>query len=536
MANFKTIHTLYGLEKMAAAEATGTPINITHIAVGDGNGNEVFPSESQTMLVRERFRAAVNRVTQDPNDPTRFTAELIVPANVGGFVLREVGVYDDDGSLFVVGNLPDTYKPDDVEGAFADAVIRVEFLVTNATIVTIVADPNVVVATRQWIINNVTTCSLLPGGLVNQVLRKKSNACGDTEWADPTAVNVTVAAIEEEQTLAALQATVILNTVTTYGLAVYIEGIRLSKGAGLDQWQEAPPPNDVTRIVLGKSYPAGTTILLVQNEPNGASGAPLERANNLSDLLDLPLARLNLDVYSRAQTDALMPSGTVLYMARPTAPSGFLKANGAAVSRTAFAALFAVIGTTFGSGDGFTTFSLPDLRGEFLRGWDDGRNQDPGRGLGSLQLDETRAHSHTGSTATNGQHSHGGSTNTAGSHNHSGTTATAGDHAHFTHNLNASSINPNSSPLSETNTAARLGATGGESNYNIAGTTSTANGGLTSSAGSHSHAFGSNTAGDHAHTISTDLQGNHTHAFTTNATGGAETRPRNVALLAVIKF
>ena len=82
--------------------------------------------------------------------------------------------------------------------------------------------------------------------------------------------------------------------------------------------------------------------------------------------------------------------GEVAFFARTTPPSGWLKANGAAISRTTYAALFAAIGTTFGAGDGRTTFNLPDLRGEFIRGLDDGRNIDNGRGLGSKQGDAIR--------------------------------------------------------------------------------------------------------------------------------------------------
>ena len=90
----------------------------------------------------------------------------------------------------------------------------------------------------------------------------------------------------------------------------------------------------------------------------------------------------------------MMPSGTVLYFAGQTAPAGWLKANGAAVSRTAYAALFAAIGTTYGAGDFLNTFNLPDLRGEFLRGWDDGRGVDPGRRFGFGQADDVRQHYH----------------------------------------------------------------------------------------------------------------------------------------------
>ena len=84
--------------------------------------------------------------------------------------------------------------------------------------------------------------------------------------------------------------------------------------------------------------------------------------------------------------------GEVAFFARSTPPSGWLKANGAAVSRTTYAALFAAIGTTFGAGDGRSTFNLPDLRGEFIRGVDDGRNVDSGRGLGTAQGDAIKTH------------------------------------------------------------------------------------------------------------------------------------------------
>lgn len=88
------------------------------------------------------------------------------------------------------------------------------------------------------------------------------------------------------------------------------------------------------------------------------------------------------------------PAGAVAHFARSTAPAGWLKANGAAVSRTTYATLFIAIGTTFGAGDGSTTFNLPDLRSEFLRGLDDGRGVDVGRELGSAQASANLSHSH----------------------------------------------------------------------------------------------------------------------------------------------
>ena len=102
------------------------------------------------------------------------------------------------------------------------------------------------------------------------------------------------------------------------------------------------------------------------------------------------------------------PAGTVIFYAASAAPSGFLKANGAAISRTAYASLFAAIGTTFGVGDGSTTFNVPDMRGYFPRGWVDNGSIDSGRVFGSTQTDQNLAHTHTTTYDYLGQSGGGG--------------------------------------------------------------------------------------------------------------------------------
>jgi phage-related tail fiber protein len=106
-------------------------------------------------------------------------------------------------------------------------------------------------------------------------------------------------------------------------------------------------------------------------------------------------------------TAAFVPTGSVFHFAASTAPAGYLEADGTAVSRTTYAALFAVTGTTFGAGDGSTTFNLPDLRAEFIRGWDDGRGVDVDRAFGSAQEDALKAHKHDIRVrGSNSSHSH----------------------------------------------------------------------------------------------------------------------------------
>jgi len=100
--------------------------------------------------------------------------------------------------------------------------------------------------------------------------------------------------------------------------------------------------------------------------------------------------------------------GTLIYHSANTAPTGYIKANGAAVSRTTYADLFTAIGTTYGAGDGSSTFNVPDLRGEFMRGWDDSRGIDTSRAFGSAQTDEFKSHSHDGYSNLNLLYSGGG--------------------------------------------------------------------------------------------------------------------------------
>jgi microcystin-dependent protein len=109
---------------------------------------------------------------------------------------------------------------------------------------------------------------------------------------------------------------------------------------------------------------------------------------------------------TKLASGAAVPTGSVFYFAASSAPSGYLEANGAAISRTTYADLFAVVSTTYGSGDGSTTFNLPDLRGEFIRGFDNGKGTDSGRTFGSSQTDSTALPNNPFGTSDPGNHNH----------------------------------------------------------------------------------------------------------------------------------
>lgn len=284
MSYLATITTI-GVAKIADAIANNTPLNLTSMAIGDGNGNPTNPSETDTGLVREVYSGTPNYIDLDPTDASRVICELIVPASEGGFVIREIGVFDEDGDLIAIAQFPAVYKPLPSEGATLDLVARLFLVVSNTDAITLNIDTAVVVATRQWV--NDQLALLIPGGNTDQILTKNSNADGDYEWRDPTDVNVVINIIQEEQTLTASQTVVDLATCTTAGLAVYVEGLRLHP----DDWTATTS----TRVTLATSYAAGSKIFFVQNEPTGAAQF-LERSQNLADLANKETARANLEL------------------------------------------------------------------------------------------------------------------------------------------------------------------------------------------------------------------------------------------------
>lgn len=184
MASFFTLITATGQAKIAAAIAAGTAVSLTHMAVGDGNGNPITPAESMTALVRERYRAAVTNLRQHETNSNWLVAELVIPATVGGWTVHEVGLFDTDGALIAIGSFPATYKPVLAEGSTRELVARIILEVSDTAAITLIVDPTIVMASRQWVADNFSVGKQLPGGTTGQFLRKKSDASGDVEWSN----------------------------------------------------------------------------------------------------------------------------------------------------------------------------------------------------------------------------------------------------------------------------------------------------------------------------------------------------------------
>ncbi|SFW61395.1 Phage tail-collar fibre protein [Pseudomonas sp. NFACC09-4] len=150
-SQFFAILTNVGAAKQANADALGIPWKISEMGVGDANGTDPIPSPSQTALINERRRRPLNQLFIDPANPAVLIAEQVIPDDVGGFWIREIGLYDADGDLVAVANCAPSYKPLLPQGSGRTQVVRVNFIVGSAGNITLKIDPSVVLATREFV-------------------------------------------------------------------------------------------------------------------------------------------------------------------------------------------------------------------------------------------------------------------------------------------------------------------------------------------------------------------------------------------------
>lgn len=150
-AKYFAILTNQGAAKLANATMLGTKLHLTQMAVGDANGALPTPDPAQTALISQKRIAPLNLLTVDPDNASQIIAEQIIPENEGGFWIREIGLYDDDGVLIAVANCPETYKPQLQEGSGRTQTIRMILIVSSTAAVTLKIDPSVVLATRKYV-------------------------------------------------------------------------------------------------------------------------------------------------------------------------------------------------------------------------------------------------------------------------------------------------------------------------------------------------------------------------------------------------
>lgn len=146
---YSVIITTTGAKRLANAAVTGTPIAIAEMGVGDGSGQLPTPKGTNTSLIGERYRGALNKLVIADSDASVIEAEMIMPPQIGGFWLRELALYAEDGECIAVGNMPETYKPLLAEGSGRFQIIRMQLKVSSTAAVELIADPSVILATVE---------------------------------------------------------------------------------------------------------------------------------------------------------------------------------------------------------------------------------------------------------------------------------------------------------------------------------------------------------------------------------------------------
>ncbi|EHT7330697.1 tail fiber protein [Salmonella enterica] len=149
---FKTVITTAGAAKLAAATMPGgKKINLNVMAVGDGGGKLPDPDAGQTQLVNEVWRHTLNKISQDNRYSNYIVAELVIPPEVGGFWMRELGLYDDEGTLIAVANMAESYKPELAEGSGRAQTCRMVIIVSSVESVALSIDSTMVMATQDYV-------------------------------------------------------------------------------------------------------------------------------------------------------------------------------------------------------------------------------------------------------------------------------------------------------------------------------------------------------------------------------------------------
>jgi phage-related tail fiber protein len=178
-----SLPTNVGAAKLAYALANQLTVNISHMALGDGNGAPVNPTAAATALVREVHRAQLNQLYQHQDNPNWLVAELVLPAEVGGWTIREIGLYDVDGALIFVGNHAEQYKPIQSQGSDETKTIRMVILVSSVAAVTLKTDPSTVMATIKYVNDRTPAASAAAPGLVALATAAEVQAGTDAERA-----------------------------------------------------------------------------------------------------------------------------------------------------------------------------------------------------------------------------------------------------------------------------------------------------------------------------------------------------------------
>ena len=404
MTDYYTLLSDAGIAYETACKAAGTPIKLSQISVGDGGGAEYNPAATATALKREVWRGPLNALFQDEKNPSWLLAEVTIPPEVGGWYVREAGIWTDSGILYAIVKYPESFKPVlATSGSGKEFYIRSIFETSNAELVTLLIDDTVVKATRAWVTGFVAD-------ELAKLDRKQSVRVAATG-------NIVLSGAQQIDGVAVTAGQRVLLPLQT---AARENGIWI---AANDAWSRAADANTSAKVTPGLTVMVeegaknGDSLWhLVTNGPItlGATALTFEMLAGRTGIAPGAYKSLTVDKYGRAvagenpetlagfgikdtytkpeiesmiaQASALPVGATVAFPLDKVAP-GFLELDGSVKSIAVYPDLAAFLGTAFNKSDeGVGNFRLPESRGEFLRGWDHGRGVDAGRTIGSAQI------------------------------------------------------------------------------------------------------------------------------------------------------
>ncbi|ELM0274946.1 phage tail protein [Escherichia coli] len=460
---YYAILTNQGAARLANATMLGSKLNLTQMAVGDANGVLPTPDPAQTKLINQKRIAPLNLLSVDPNNQSQIIAEQIIPENEGGFWIREIGLYDDEGVLIAVANCPETYKPQLQEGSGRTQTIRMILVVTNTEAITLKIDPSVVLATRKYVDDKISEheqsrrhpdASLTAKGFtqLSSAINSESETLAATPKAVKAAYDLANAKYTAQNATTTQKGIVQLSSATnstSETLAATPKAVKVvmdetNKKAPLNSpaltgtptTPTAPQGTNNTQIASTAFVMAAIAALVdsspdalntlnelaaaLGNDPNFATtmtnalAGKQPKDDTLTALAKLATSADKLPYFTGADRAALtaltsvgrailgktstqgvldylglgegsaLPVGVPVPWPSATPPTGWLKCNGAAFSSEMYPNL----------AKAYPANKLPDLRGEFIRGWDDGRGVDAGRALLNWQPHTILDHAH----------------------------------------------------------------------------------------------------------------------------------------------
>ncbi|MDK9603503.1 phage tail protein [Lelliottia wanjuensis] len=532
-SEFFTILTAAGREKIAAALAEQKQIFLQTMVVGDGNGQYVEPSETQTSVVNEVWRGQLNTLKLAPENPAWVIAEAVLPEDVGGWYIREVGLVDKDGDLIAIGKFPETYKPKLPAGASKQIVIRAVMEVTNATVVTLMIDPTVVVATREYVdfsidehekSRNHPDATLTQKGFTQ--LNNSVDSTLETQAATPRAVKEAYdKAVATEQLMDGKVS--VTRKVNGHALSTDInvtsqdifndQAIPLAEAVDLDTFKTGGiyyQPLNVNAIA-GKNYPeqAAGSLLVLKNAGTTQiyyvynSSRSYTRSQYGTEPWTPWAQQYNSQNLNIA---GLYPVGAPIPWPSDAIPADYALMYGQTFDR----ARYPKLAIAYPSG------VIPDMRGWMIKG------NATGRKILSAELDGIKTHSHTGTAVatdlgTKTVNATDLGTKNTSSFNH-GTKVTNTTGAH-NHQLPTDSVDTGK------NMQSLWSSDKSDEDYRDV-TSTNGNHAHTVAIGAHIHSLA---VGAHNHTI---VLGSHSHTITVNAAGNAENTVKNISFNYIVRL